>query len=99
MSYPEEQVRLWVEDQIDTFIENPDFWVNAFTEYLSKAGIRPDIETVLSMMVGITYGCVATNTKAEFDRAMTGEENDMVKNLIQRRALELRTHYELEKFR
>ena len=93
MSSPEDQIRLWVEEQIDEFINRPNFWIGAFQEYLSEAGIQSDLEAVLSMMVGVTYGFVATNTKNVFDRPMTGPENTMVKKLIQRRAFELRMNF------
>jgi len=88
-----EQIRLWVEGQIDEFINKPDFWGKAFTEYLSEAGIEPNLETVLSMMVGMTYGCVVVQIHIEYQREMTGAENVMIKELIKRRAFELRIHY------
>jgi len=94
-----DKLRLEVEKQIDEFVKEPRDWEEAIKEYLNGAAVFPDLEAILSMMLGITYGYVIGLAEERFHRKSTSEENKRVRELIQRRAPEIRETIILDRYR
>lgn len=92
-------LRLEVEKQIDEFIKEPQGWEEAIRDYLSGAVVKPDLEAILAMMLGMTYGYVLGLAEERFQRKSTPEENKMIRELIQRRVPEIRETITLDRFR
>lgn len=94
MSSSEDEIRLWVERQFDEFYNDLDSWVKSTNEYFTDAVIDPNLETMLSFMVGLTYGVVVEGFNERHNRSLSPEENEKVRELIKRRIFELRMNLE-----
>lgn len=94
-----EDVRLFIEEQFDHFYNEPDEWLEAASRVLSEQGIEPNLENILSYLVGMTLGEVSEYIKNKFNRAWTNEEARAISELMARRALEIRQQFLSTKLR
>jgi len=95
----EDYIRLEVEKQVDEFIKSPSMWEDLVKIFLSEANIPPSSNAILSMILGITYGYVYGETEKEYKRKLTAKENQLLRNIIQRRASEIRENIILNRYR
>ena len=86
----DKDVRMSVEEQIDEVFKNPEEWENVIREFLTEQGIEPNLETILSLLVGLTMGQAFQEIKHKFNRDWTKKEARAINALMKRRALELR---------
>jgi len=93
------EIRLYIEKQFDDFYNKPEEWMKAATNVLADQGIQPNLETILSYLVGMTCGETFEFIKAKFKRSWTNEEAIAISSLMARRAFEIRQQFVLTQFR
>ena len=89
----DKDIRLFIEKQFDHFYKEPEEWKDVATMVLAEQGIQPNLDTVLSYLVGMTMGEAFQKFKAKFKRTWTNEEARAIANLLARRAFEIRQHF------
>ena len=86
----DKDIRMSIEEQIDEFFKEPEEWEDDIRGFLTEQGIEPSLETILSLVVGLTMGQAFQQIKHKFNRGWTKKEARAINALMQRRALELR---------
>ena len=93
------EIRLFIEKQFDYFYDEPEEWMKIATSVLADQGIQPNLETILSYLVGMTLGGTFEFIRTKFKRDWTDEEAKAVSSLMARRAFEIRQHFAATQFR
>jgi len=94
------QSRILIEKIIDQAIKTPEASYDLFSEHLASMGIEPNLETALSYITGYVLGAVAgisVSDKLEGDALRTYMES--VRELLERRAWELREAFSRAKYK
>jgi len=90
MAKLDDRVRMMLEKNIDTVIDNPEGTELSYRSMLTFQGIEPNLETVLSYLVGMLIGAADGSYVAYHQRLMSSDERMKVLELLKRRAFELR---------
>jgi len=83
-------LRVNLEELIDELIDKPKDYERVFSLMLRDLGIEPNLETVLSFIIGWLNGISAEHYRVNYNRSMNKEEVKALINLLKRRAWELR---------
>jgi len=86
----DDDVRLEIEGQIDEIFDDPQWWEANLKDWLRSFGIQPDLDDVMSAIMGFTLGQAHTLIHEKFDRGWTPEEAKAIMKVLVRRAFELR---------
>jgi len=86
----EDSVRLELEKQFDEFHKEPEGWEKLIKTFLIDQGIDPNLETTLSMIVGLCLGMAYKMIENKHNRTWTPKEADSISTLLARRSQELR---------
>ena len=83
-------IRTIVEKNADSAIKKPKVAERAYANILRSQGIEPNLETVLSFLMGHLTGIVDGMYVHKHKRLPTSDENDELNQLLKRRAWEIR---------
>ena len=92
-------IRITIEAQVDEFIKDYNDWIPSIELHLSESGIDPNLDTTLSFMIGLTFGITRMEFSNKYERLFTGDENQVVKEILKRRAIELRMIIESQSYK
>lgn len=95
----DKDIRLFIEKQFDRFYDNPEEWQRVASDVLAEQGIQPNLDTILSYLVGMTMGEAYQKIKSKSNRAWTKKEARAIAGLLARRAFEIRQHFLATLFR
>jgi len=98
----DKDVRILIEKQSDEFFNAPEEWRETARVVLSEQGILSNIETILSLFIGITLGEVSMKYKTKFKESWKkswAKDAPTIASLLARRAFELRQHFVATEFR
>jgi hypothetical protein len=90
MSGLDNDARIAVEGNTDSIINDAKKAEEAFTLLLSSQRIEPDLETILSFIIGYLYGIVTEIYVFKHQRILESEEIIELNNLLKRRAGKIR---------
>jgi len=79
-----------IEKMIDSWMKDPKTTEKIYRFILEKQGIKPNIETVLSILTGIIIGASESVYSVRYKRLMNVVERKELTELMNRRASELR---------
>jgi hypothetical protein len=86
----DKEVRQIIERNIDNAIKFPKEHEKGYRDYVSKLGIEPNLETMLSYFSGLLLGLCSAYYLYKKNREVTKEEIDEFHDLMKRRVWELR---------
>lgn len=86
-------IRLDIEKQIDYIYQEPEEWESMINGFLIEQGIEPNLETTLSVIVGMCFGTAFEQINKKFNRSWTKGEARAINTLLARRAFELRHRF------
>jgi len=84
------RLRSILENNIDEIMNNPDKSMKAFNLILKESGIEPNLESVLSTIVGYIYGLADLWYIIHYQKNIPDDEFAEITKLMKRRALEMR---------
>lgn len=84
------RLRSILETNIDTVMNEPDKSMKAFNLILKDSGIEPNLESVLSAIVGYIYGIADLWYITNYKKNIPDDEFVEVVKLMKRRAWEMR---------
>ncbi|MEM2111738.1 MAG: hypothetical protein QXX08_07660 [Candidatus Bathyarchaeia archaeon] len=85
--------RMILEDEIDRALKEPQTIERAYKIFLRAIGIEPELDTILSFMVGVVYGRTADIYALKYKRWPSQEELSEFIPLLKRRVAELRESF------
>jgi len=99
MSELNQDIRLFIEEAIDDCLSKPLEEYEKRSKQLASIGIEPNLETVLSYISGLIMGAVAAYTVIEeFDDEEIDKHMKATRELLERRAWELREAFSRARF-
>ena len=84
------EVRGGLELSIDNFLKEPKESERMISIILRSQGIEPNLDAILSFIVGTAFGIVMTIYRIKYNRDMNSQEHANFLELMKRRAWELR---------
>ena len=86
----DEDARIMVEKNIDIVIKEPKKYEEAFRSILKVQGIEPNLETILSFIIGLLAGMADGIYVFKYERTTNADEKKELMELLNRRAFEMR---------
>jgi len=86
----DDEIRIALEKNIDSILKDPEDHEKTWRSMLIGQGIEPNLETVLSFLIGDLYGLVWGYYIFRHARDMNIEEHKDLIAVLRRRAFELR---------
>ncbi len=80
------KARALLEKMIDGILENPKEREDIYSYVLSEQGIEPNLETILSFIMGFLTGVLQHFHITEYDRYLNPDEISELNELLKRRA-------------
>jgi hypothetical protein len=85
-----ETVRTMVEKEVDDVIADPEKIEKSYSTALKAQGIEPNLDVILSFIIGYLFGRVTDYYWIEYRRRLSSEEFAELIKLFKRRAFEMR---------
>ena len=84
------EIRAALEESIDNFLEDAEGSEKIISIILEAQGIEPNLETLLSFIVGNAWGLMIAFYTTRYQRGMNDDESKDFIQVMKRRAWELR---------
>lgn len=84
------EIRDIVETNVDNVLKDPKRYEKIFGTFLLMTGIEPNLETLLSYLIGYWVGLVDSYFFIKYRRFMNVDQRDELIKILKRRAWELR---------
>jgi len=86
----DKEARNWLEREVDSVISDTYSFEAMAKDILSRQGIEPNLETILSFLTGTLTGMVSAHYVAKYKRMPNDAEFLELYSLLKRRAFEMR---------
>lgn len=84
MSVVDDDIRQELERSIDQYFEQPERWVNKAKEQLRFLNLEPNLDTVIALFWGLTYGQIRNKIYTRRGRITNVEIQEIVNYALQR---------------